>query len=263
MKRKKILISLILLLISCDFVRSFIISDEDEIELGEKFKAQILADTKTYPPYRGSTVVQKFVDSIGTVIANSQKDRKSLKFTFTILEDTSINAFAVPGGHVFVYTGLLRNIENSAELAGVLAHEIGHITKYHGVNQLVQGQFIEYVNQILFGDDSSVIAAVTCILEDMTFMRLSQRDEFEADSLAVAYTTLAGINPVGMKHFLSKLRNKYGDTPTIFEPFSSHPPMKDRISKVAEVISRTPGVPSDSTTYLFRDQYVSIKELLK
>ncbi|NLE00374.1 MAG: M48 family metalloprotease, partial [Fibrobacter sp.] len=174
---KFIISTSLFLIISCDAIRPFFISDQEEVNLGNKFKKEILADTKNYPRFQGDLRVVDFVDSLGQVIADAQKDRPKLNFTFTILEDTSINAFAVPGGHVFVYTGLLKNMDNTAELAGVLAHEIGHITKYHGANKLMQGQAIDLVNQILFGEDSSsILAAVTKIVESMTFLQLSQKD---------------------------------------------------------------------------------------
>ncbi|NMB96000.1 MAG: M48 family metalloprotease, partial [Clostridiaceae bacterium] len=115
-------------------MRPLLISEDDEIKLGNSFKAQILSDTREYPQYNGNQAVIRFVDSVGQYLASVQDERPNLPFTFTILDKDEINAFAIPGGHIFVYTGLLRNIESTSELAGVLAHEIAHITLYHGVN---------------------------------------------------------------------------------------------------------------------------------
>ena len=253
---------LFFLFFSCDVLRPFILSEQDEVELGNKFKAQILADTRTYPPFTGDERVKHFVDSLGQILADVQNDRKTLQFTFTLIDDdTMVNAFAIPGGHVFLYTGLIKAADNTAELAGVLAHEIAHITKYHGADRLVQGTFVGYVNDILFGNDSSAANAIAVILENMTFMQLSQKDEYEADSCAVAYTTKAGINPIGMKQFLTTLKNLYGDTPKIFEPFSSHPPLSERISRVQAIINKTPNAPS-GTEQLFRSEFQVIKGLL-
>ena len=252
--------ALLAFVLTCNVLRPFFISEEDEIELGNKFKAEILADTENYPVYNGSQRIKNFIDSLGEHLVDVQTDRENLDFTFTIIDDdTMINAFAIPGGHVFVYTGLLAAAENTAEIAGVLAHEIGHITKYHGVNKLLQGSFVGYVNQIIFGDSSSIAEAVSAILENMAFMQLSQKDEYQADSCSVAYTTNAGINPVGMKHFLKTLRDRYGDTPKMFEPFSSHPSLQKRIENVQKLIDANPKAPADTTVELFRNEYQVIK----
>lgn len=254
---------LLALFLACQTVRPFLISDADEVELGNRFKAEILADTKTYPPFKGDARVQRFIDSLGHSITDRQKDRDAMQFTFTIIDDTAqINAFAILGGHIFIYTGLLRAAENSAEVAGVLAHESGHITKYHGVDQLIKSQFVGYVNTILFGDSSTIAAAVASLVENMAFLKYSKDNEYQADSCAVVYTTLANINPIGMKHFLQKLKDRYGDSPKIFEPFSTHPLLSERIKKVQERIDKTSGAPTDTTSLLFTDEYQAIKALL-
>ena len=243
-----------------DAMRPFLLSDDQEIQLGRNLNNQILSDTKNYPRYNGSTSVKNFVDSLGQRIASVQKDwnYSSLKFTFTIINDTTqINAFSIPGGYVYVYTGLLKAASNSSELAGVLAHEIGHITKHHGADKLIQGQAVGYVNTILFGNDSSSIAsAVASLAENLVFLGFSKGDEYQADSCAVAYTVKADINPVGMEHFLGYLQKKYGDTPKIFEPLSDHPPLSDRMKKVREIIGK---IGADTTKSPDAEQYLKIR----
>ena len=166
------------------FLRPFLISEEQEITIGNNLKNQISADTETYPPFKGDYRVTKFVDSIGAILAENQKERPNLRFTFTVLEDdTFINAFAIPGGHVFVYTGLLKEVENTAELAGVLAHEIGHITSYHSANRLVASEVTGLVNQILFGDESTIAKAAASLLENLAFLKFSRKKmNLRADS---------------------------------------------------------------------------------
>lgn len=246
-----------------DSIATFLLSDEDEVILGKKFKAEILADT-AYPRFTGSEKVIRYVDSVGQMLANIQKDRDTLKFTFTIIDkDEEINAFAIPGGHVFIYTGLLLNAESGAEVAGVLAHEIGHITKYHGRNLLIQREAAGLVNSILFGDSSSVAGAVAGLLENMVFLGFSRDNEFQADSCAVAYTTTADVNPIGMRTFLQKLRAKYGEQPVVFEPFSTHPPLTDRIDKVQKVIGKFKGAAMGEDVKLFADEFLAVRALIK
>ncbi len=233
--------------LSCQTLSSIIISDDDEIKIGNKFKQQIVADTVQYPLYSArpdaDVHVVKYIDSIGQLLAGIQGDRKSLEFTFTVIDDTLVNAFAIPGGHVFVYTGLLKKAENGAEVAGVLAHEIGHITKYHGKKMLASQGVVNFVNTILFGDSATVTSTVTTLLENMAFLKYSRSNEYQADSCSVAYTTRAGINPRGMYSFLQKL----GENATAFEkysePFSTHPDIQKRLDNVQQVIDKTSNVP--------------------
>jgi predicted Zn-dependent protease len=115
---------IIIAFFSCDVVRPLLMSDADEIALGNKLKAQILADTLNYPRYHGNDSVISYINQMGQTIADAQKDRDTFPFTFTIIKnDSTINAFSIPGGHVFVYTGLLKAASNGAEVAGVVAHE--------------------------------------------------------------------------------------------------------------------------------------------
>lgn len=251
----------------CNTIRPFFLSESEEISMGDKFKVQILADQKNYPSFKGNVRVSSYVDSLGSRIASVQKDWNSvaLKFTFTIIQnDTMINAFAVPGGHVFVYTGLLLAAQNESQVAGVLAHEIGHITKHHSANMLVEQNALGFVNTIIFGSDSSAAAAVTTLLEGLTFLRFSRDNEHEADSLAVVYTSLARMNPVGMSQFLSILKSKYGNSPRILEPvenaMSSHPPLPDRIENVNKIIGKTTG--ADTTLSRKEIEYGVIRDLL-
>lgn len=252
--------------LSCEqvtkWVAPFLISDEQEVELGNRFKKEIITDTTNYPSFTGDTRVSRFVDSLGQRLADLQKDRDTLEFTFTIIEDTSINAFAIPGGHVFIYTGLLKAVDNLAEITGVIAHEIGHITMYHGRDLLMQQSAFSFVETILFGDSASIGGAVTSLLGNMMFLQFSQKNEFQADSCSVAYTTKAGVNPIGMKTFLEELRSRYGEEPEIFEPFSTHPPLSDRIKNVEKIIDKTSGASMGSGEKLYSDEYTVIKALL-
>ena len=244
-------------------VRPLFLSEPDEIALGNKFKEEILSDTENYPEYTENQDVIDYIRNMGQKIARAQKDRDTLPFTFTIIDvDTMINAFAIPGGHVFIYTGLIKNATNGAQVAGVVAHEIGHITKYHGANRLVQSSFASSINDILFGDSSSAAKTVATIVESMVFLKYSKNDEYQADSCAVAYTLLSDYNPVGMKQFLQKLYDLYGEQPKIFEPFSTHPPLSKRVEETQKHINELSNDPSDVTTGLFVDEFEAIKAKL-
>jgi beta-barrel assembly-enhancing protease len=251
---------------SCGTITDFFISDEQEVQLGDKFQAQILADSVNYPQYKAITpqrdTVIKYINTMGQKIVAAQKDRTTLTFTFTLIaNDTMINAFAVPGGHVFVYTGLLKAANSAAEVAGVLAHEIGHVTMRHGAKQLMKSEALSTVNTILFGSDSASIAgAVLNICESLLFLKFSRDDEFQADSCSVKYTFSSQYNPYGMNHFFQTLQTKYPDGNGPFEILSTHPATSERITAVNRIIGKTAGAPADDgTTWMYTTEYAAIK----
>jgi predicted Zn-dependent protease len=245
---------------TCNAITDFFISDEQEVEMGDKFKKEILADTKNYPQYKGSSEVINYITAMGQRIVGVQKDRPTLKFTFTVIDDdTMINAFAIPGGHVFVYTGLLNAAKSGAEVAGVMAHEIGHVTMRHGAQQLMKSEAVGVVNQILFGDSSSVAGAVAQVCESLLFLKFSRDDENQADSCSVAYTVLAKYNPYGMIHFFETLKAKYGGGMGPFEVLSTHPNTDDRIKEVKRIIGKTSNAPADDGTWTYPDEFMTIK----
>jgi len=254
------------LIFSCQTLTDFFISDEQEVEMGDKFKKEILADTKNYPQYKNTSSARdsviKYVEAMGQKIVRAQKDRPTLSFTFTLIDnDTMINAFAIPGGHVFVYTGLLKAAKSGAEVAGVLAHEIGHITMRHGAKQLMKAEAVNVVNQVLFGDDSASIAkAVAQICESLLFLKFSRENEYEADSCAVAYTVAADYSPYGTKYFFETLMKKYGGGMGPFEVVSTHPDTQKRIDEVVRIAKNTPGAPpDDGNTKMYKDEFAVIK----
>ncbi|MBD3316760.1 MAG: M48 family metalloprotease [Chitinivibrionales bacterium] len=217
---------------TCSFL---FIGKEDEVQLGRRYYDEIVGRTDEYPVL-DSVVYDDFYDyfrDIGDRLAASQTDRPEdgiLEYVFTIIDDTTINAFAVPGGFIFVYTGLIKKCANEAQLAGVMAHELGHITKKHGVDAMCSSGLIDYSINVLLGDSSVIGQAVDGLL----FMNgISQPNEYEADSCAVAYMAEAGYNPYGMRDFLDTLRDM-GDV--WFEPLSTHPETAKRIAAVEKQI---------------------------
>lgn len=256
------------MMLSCNTLRPFLLSESDEITMGNKFSLQISSDTVNYPAYKGNARVSTYIDSLGQKIAATQKDwtSSSLKFTFNLVKnDTMINAFAVPGGHVYLYTGLLLAAENESQVAGVIAHEIAHITKHHSANILIKQNMVGLINDVIFGDDASSIKAVSELLGGLVFLRFSRDNEYEADSCAVAYTKAAGMNPKGMSQFLGILKKTYGENSTrILEPvetaLSTHPKVSQRISEVDGIIVRSG---ADTTVSVRSTEYAGIKALIK
>jgi predicted Zn-dependent protease len=181
-------------------------------------------------------VVQNYVKNVGNRIVRIV-DRRDIKYYFKVIDAPQINAFALPGGWVYIYTGLLKQLNNEAQLAAVLAHEIAHIVARHGVKRLqlaLGGSLIAG----LIARDSKTIAKASKIVLSLVMKGYSRKDEFEADKFGTYYLAKTGYNPRGMIEVLEILKSLEGRTPSKLETlFRTHPPTKDRIKKVNSQIN--------------------------
>ncbi|MGD9200677.1 MAG: M48 family metalloprotease [Chitinispirillia bacterium] len=218
----------------------FMPTEEEEVEMGRVFYNEIKSDSVNYPSLDLSNPDNKklydYINTIGRRISNSQSNRPEnpsigFHYTFDVIDSDTKNAFAIPGGYVFVYKGLLTDMQYEDELAGVLAHEIAHITERHGAEALARQYRYKFVSQILLGKDSNLLAE---ILGNMFFLKYSRNNEYEADSLSVVYSKTANYNPYGMSKFLMTLNSgEYDIMPDLFQ---THPDPDDRAARVDSVI---------------------------
>lgn len=189
--------------------------------------------------YEDAAVAQ-YVDRIGQALAR-RSELPNQKFTFTVLNSDQVNAFAVPGGFIYVTRGLLALADTEAELAGVIAHEIGHITGRHTAQRYAQAQFGGLATVglgVLFGSTAAELAGNVLPLHLQSF---SRDQEFEADLLGVRYIVRDEYEPEGMASFLSKLRSHSqlqlklaGENPAKADQtnmLASHPRAVDRVKR--------------------------------
>ncbi|HXE95812.1 MAG TPA: M48 family metalloprotease [Dongiaceae bacterium] len=181
---------------------------DEELVFGREIAARILGQYKV----SGNEKLQKYVNLVGTTLTRNCS-RPELDFHFVVIESSEINAYSTPGGYVFVTTAALSNMENEAELAGVLAHEIGHVIERHIVKELsLKGAEKSAVSSFaaLIGGASksagiafsqAVDKAVDIILRD----GLKKEDEMQADSSAVLLCAISGYDPSGLVTFLDKV----------------------------------------------------------
>ena len=182
--------------------------------------------------------LQNKIQTIGQKLA-AVSDRKDISYHFEILDQKEINAFALPGGYVYLFKGLLDKVESDDEIAGVLAHEIGHIAARHTAKR-VQGSISLNALAILLArmesDNLSKADAYRALTELM--LQYSREDELEADKLAVKYMKIAGYNPQAIVTFLQRLRKiEYEKPIERAHIYRTHPYIADRIKTVKEEIS--------------------------
>ncbi len=168
-------------------------------------------------------------------------ERKDLTYRFTILNSDEVNAFALPGGYVYVTKGLLKAVKNDDELAAVMAHELGHINKKHGIRQAEKaGLLTAVVLAMGLKDETQKYQKYAAVAAFFANMKFSRDDEYEADRCAVQYTSKAGYNPYGMSAFLQTINKDNGLT-KVTKYFSTHPPTTDRIKRANEEAQKVSG----------------------
>lgn len=166
-------------------------------------------------------------------------------FHFHIMEDTNVNAFAIPGGHVVILTGLLESAGSAEEVAGVLAHELGHVTERHSMRQIVQSAGLLVLVQAMFGDASGVAAILTEGSRFLLQQKFSRNFEREADDKGWEYLIAAEIDPRGMTRFFEKLKAIYegsagSSMDSTMALLNTHPTTDERISRLEEKWENAP-----------------------
>ncbi len=214
-----------------------IFTDAEEVQLGKQFSSEIEKELKIY----SDPVVTAYIDQLGQHLA-SYSQRRNITYHFKVVNTEAVNAFAVPGGYLYVNIGLIRAAENESELAGVIGHEIGHVVGKHGAKQMTRQLGLAAVAQLALGEDQSKLKQMVAgLAANGVLMRYSRDAEREADIYAVQEMYDAGIDPEGMATFFEKLRGLQKSKPSKLQQlFASHPPTAERIAAVRSQISRLP-----------------------
>lgn len=175
--------------------------------------------------------LQRYVNLVGRALAR-ESGRPSLPYAFAVLQAPEPNAFSGPGGYVFITTGTLAQMENEAELAGVLAHEIAHVTELHMLKTYRRDNLLEGLTKAIEAASEDVKAYTSQVDQatDMLFNKgLDKEFEYEADRVGMEIAALAGYDPRGLGSFLKKLQrstNQQGGW------YSTHPSLGERISRL-------------------------------
>ncbi|MGL5075016.1 MAG: M48 family metallopeptidase [Waterburya sp.] len=205
------------------------ISDEQEVEIGKQTNEQILSQ---YPVYDNAQV-QEYVSNLGQELLNSS-DSRDIPFTFQVVDSEEVNAFATPGGFVYVTTGILQTAETRAQLASVLGHEISHINKKHGIKALKKAVAAQGIAKTV-GVDSSALAQIA--YQVAVDLPNSRDNEYEADRSGLEVLQQAGYPGEAFAEFLAKLKSS-GGTP---EFLNTHPSSDSRIEAISELSTRSTG----------------------
>ena len=217
---------------AANIVRTLLpISTEKEVEIGRGIAATIAGRY----PVSTDTTLMRYVNLVGLTVA-SQDPRGDIVYHFAVLETPTVNAYAAPGGYVFVTRGALALMQNEAELAGVLAHEVGHVNRKHVINQIRKSDTMREVRDQL-DIQGATLDKVVGTGSNALFMGLSRDDELEADSLGLEYASAAGYDPGGLAAFVGRLNQHAGEGP-VSEFFATHPKPDDRVERLDTIAQR-------------------------
>lgn len=209
-----------------------LVSTSQEVEIGREAAQQI---EREYPVNKDPEL-NRLVTTIGQNLVR-QSDRQDITYTFKILDIKDVNAVSLPGGWVYVYKGLIdQTAGDRDELAGVIAHEIGHVAARHHAELIGRQTYASILVGTLTKGDIQQIAA---ILADISLLRWSRKQEYEADELGLKYTFRSQTyRPEGLIEFFEKLMAGQKREPSRFEQiFRTHPLTSERIDRAKEYIA--------------------------
>jgi beta-barrel assembly-enhancing protease len=220
------------------------ISTQQEVEMGAQYASQINAQL----PLVRDAEVNRYISVLGDSLARVA-DSRGLEWRFYVVNSSDVNAFAVPGGFIYVNRGLIERAQNMAQLAGVLGHEIGHVTERHSIQQMEKQQGAQLglsIGCVLAPNicGNQVGATAINLGANAVFAGFSRKDESEADTRGVEYTTRAGIDPRGIPEMFRILLEERQRNPSKLEAwFATHPLEETRIERTeAQIAQMSPAV---------------------
>ncbi|HEX6038155.1 M48 family metallopeptidase [Longimicrobium sp.] len=225
------------------------VSTQQEVALGADYSRQINQQL----PLLNDGPTLNYVNQIGQQIA-AIADPRGIRYNFYVVNSDVVNAFALPGGYVYVNRGLIERADNLSEFTGVLSHEIGHVAQRHSIEQLQRAQNANLGLQVLYGvllgrNPSGVEQAGIQLGGGAVFAGYTRDAEREADAVAVGYMVRAGYNPRGMVTFFQELLSMQQRQPSRVEQwFATHPTTQERVTNAQAAIARTPGATGSNLT---------------
>lgn len=206
------------------------IPQDKEIQIGKDLSAGLLGAT----PLVDDPVVQNYVNQIGRWLA-LQTERPDLPWTFAVIDTDTVNAFAAPGGYVFVTRGLFLMLRNEAELAGVIGHEISHVLRRHhlvAIEKQMRASLATDMTSMLVNYDSQMVDALVGAGMQLYAKGLDRDDEFEADRMGVVVAARSGYDAYGLPAMLMTLNSRGESDQNLSFLFSTHPPTIDRLGQL-------------------------------
>jgi len=210
------------------------ISEKEEIEIGRGLAGRMLGQVELVDDAN----VQAYVNNVGSWVA-SQSERPDLPWRFGVANAGNINAMAMPGGIILITRGLYDILDNEAQLAGVLGHEIAHVVKRHHINVMRQQRLVSAGANLAAARSGTnqLRQIVLNFFKNLFISGLDKGSEYEADAMGVILAARAGYNAFGLAEVLHKLSARGTRDPSVVDLFGSHPAPSDRLTKLGELLT--------------------------
>ncbi len=209
-------------------------SQEEEIAIGREITGNLLGAA----PLVKDAALQKYVNSVGRWVA-SQSERADLPWHFGVIDSEDINAFSAPGGYVVITKGLYRKLNNEAQLAGVLGHEIGHVVKKHQLKVIQKQQLLNKGASLLsekFAKDNKIANKAIGTGAEISARGLDKSAEYEADRLGISVATRAGYDAYGLVDVLQNLTQTSKNDGSVALLFKTHPMPEERLVALSDAV---------------------------
>ncbi|MDD5329986.1 MAG: M48 family metallopeptidase [Sulfuricella sp.] len=210
------------------------VSETEEVAIGRQIAGNLLGAA----PLVKDRQLQKYINEVGRWVA-SQSERPDLEWHFGVIESKDINAFAAPGGYIFVTRGLYQILQNEAELAGVLGHEIGHVIRKHHLKLLQQSKVVSLGGKLLArkaADGNEQVQNVIGSGAEIVARGLDKNSEFEADRIGMVLSARAGYDAFGLPEVLQQIGHVGANDSSVALLFKTHPHPDERLAKLDEVV---------------------------
>jgi len=241
--------------------------ESKDIELGLQVDKEIRNDPKQYPILTNRPEINSYIEQVGAKILASPEIKYKASFAYkfeVIKDDSTVNAFCTPGGYVYVYTGLLKFLDNEASLAGVVGHEIAHAERRHATNRMTKSLGLEVVIQLVLGQKPSEAAQLGAnLFTGLGLLANSRSDEAEADSYSFKYLQSTPYYPGSIRFFFEKIQGSGAQRGGMFERLlSTHPLPQDRVESVKKMLAQI-GDPKPTEAQVFTQRYQIMKKRLQ
>jgi predicted Zn-dependent protease len=242
-----------------------IFPDSRDRELGQQIDEEIRKNPAEYPILRGRPDVKAYVEGIGRKILASPHIEKRGRFAYTfeiLADDSTINAFCTPGGYIYVYTGLLKFLDNEAALAGVIGHEIAHAERRHATRRMTSALGVQVMLSIALGENPPQLTEVAGnLFAGLGLLMNSRSDETEADTYSIRYLQSTEYYPGGIKYFFEKVIGSGRRSGAFDRLLSTHPLPQDRVEHANRLLMEMhAGEPKEGN--IFAERYRAFKQSL-
>jgi len=214
-----------------DQLRDLVITEDEEIKLGASVSERVRARYGVVQ----DAAVHRYVTLVGTLLVR-KSTRPALPFRFIVLDTDGVNAFAAPGGFIHITRGALGLLASEAELAGVLAHEISHVTEKHTVNAIQKNKLIQIGAEESITKNPELWNKLVDVTSDLVMAGFGRGEELESDRDGLKMADAAGYSPGGLGEFLKRLAERNANSAGKQGLFASHPEMKERLATLDKEI---------------------------